>query len=201
MFSLGRKCEGLCGPHNRPHSSVSLLFHSLPFILTFSAVSLLVLHRLFPILCGTASRHSYNGHADSRMRKRIAALAFSTTLGATGVLAELILCEVSDWLNAEARRMAFRVTISVLLMCLIVVVPAIEIMGVVESSPVLARWRRRNQLMVGAVAFCAWLWVFWNVGDVLPIRRQEFRLWQSCEWSLLLLFGRKLSGGGANFVE
>lgn len=181
MFTVGRKCEGLCGPHNRPHSSVSLLFHSLPFIVTFTVVALLVLHRLFPVLCTQRNRHPYPyNSSESRHRKRIAALAFSTTLGATGVLAELILCEVSDWVDAEARRVAFRVTVSVLLLCLIVVIPANQIVTVVEATKV-GTWRWRNQMLVIGGVFAAWLWVFWNVGDVLPMRRQEFSLWQSCE--------------------
>ncbi|TGZ85453.1 hypothetical protein EX30DRAFT_326546 [Ascodesmis nigricans] len=179
MFTVGRKCEGLCGPHNRPHSSVSLLFHSLPFIVTFTVVALLVLHRLFPVLCTQRNRHPYPyNSSESRHRKRIAALAFSTTLGATGVLAELILCEVSDWVDAEARRVAFRVTVSVLLLCLIVVIPANQIVTVVEATKV-GTWRWRNQMLVIGGVFAAWLWVFWNVGDVLPMRRQEFSLWQS----------------------
>ncbi|KAI5778930.1 Abscisic acid G-protein coupled receptor-domain-containing protein [Geopyxis carbonaria] len=167
---------GSCTPPGLPsHAPLALLFSALPFILTFSLVSLLVLHRLFPALCGAGSRHH---SADGRLRRRVAALAFSTTLGATGVLAELVLCEVGGWMGVGARRLAFRVVVAMLLVCLIVVIPLLELHSLVEASA-LARWGRRGQLAGVALAFGGWLWVFWSLGDRLPIRNAEMRVWTS----------------------
>src|SRR5690554_5119526 len=99
-------------------ATIRLIFEASPFIITFSAVFIIVLYRLFPLLCGAGSRqHTSEG----RFRRRLSALAFSTALSATGVLAQLILCEVSDWLHGDARQLAFRVAVAVLLACLIVV--------------------------------------------------------------------------------
>jgi hypothetical protein len=92
-MSLGApdRCDDDCVAHPRhPSSFPQLLFSSLPFVITFSVISIVVLHRLFPALCGAGARRD----PESRLRKRISAIAFSTTLGATGVLAELVLCEV-----------------------------------------------------------------------------------------------------------
>lgn len=83
------------------------------------------------------------------------------------MLAELILCEVGDWVDLEARRFAFRVTVDLLVVCLVVVIPGIQIVGAVEKSRV-GRWKRgKKWAVVGSVAG-AWGWVFWNIGDVAP---------------------------------
>lgn len=96
-------------------------------------------------------------------------------------MAELILCEVSDWVDVEARRFAFRVTVETLLVCLIVVIPGIQIVSAVEGSR-MGRWSSGKKWSVVVGAFVGWVWVFWNIGDVLPIRRKEGSLWTSCEF-------------------
>jgi hypothetical protein len=154
-----------------------LLFSALPFVVTFSVISIVVLHRLFPTLCGADTRHN---SLEGRLRKRIAAIAFSTTMGATGVLAELVLCEVSDWGNGDARRLAFRVVVAMLLLCLVVVIPLLELHQLVESSRA-AMWEKKLQALVITTGFSAWLWVFWSIGDILPIRSSDTRLWTNCE--------------------
>ena len=185
------KCDDDCVPH--PHagpgtadSASSLVLASLPFILTFAFVSIVVLHRLFPALCGgrpsssTGPGSSYShshGHGHnhnhnhshshgvsperSRVRRRLSAIAFSTTLGATAVLAELVLCEVGGWANGAACRAAFRVVVGVLLLCLLVVTPLLEIHSFVEARGWgSTSWRRRTALVAGG--FVLWLWLFWS---------------------------------------
>lgn len=103
MMVPADRCDDDCVAH-RPgqqyaSSTVQLLFASIPFVVTFSVISIIVLHRLFPALCGAGARHNTN--PESRLRKRISAIAFSTTLGATGVLAELVLCEVSGMKESQ----------------------------------------------------------------------------------------------------
>ncbi|KAF8539710.1 Abscisic acid G-protein coupled receptor-domain-containing protein [Trichophaea hybrida] len=160
---VAQKCSDDCVPHygHDTSSTFPLLFASLPFILTFSFVSIIVLHRLFPVLCGT--RHNLEG----RNRKRLSAIAFSTTLGATAVLAELVLCEVSDWVDSNARKLAFRTVVSVLMFCLIVAIPLLEIYSLVET-----RWDRKRRAAVVMSAFGVWLWVFWK----LPIMSGHMEL-------------------------
>jgi hypothetical protein len=173
------KCDDECVPPHlrRLRSTPTFLFSSLPFIITFSVIFIVVLHRLFPALCGAGTRHH---SPEGRVRKRIAAIAFSTTLGATGVLAELILCEVSDWGNSDVRRLAFRVVVSMLLICLILVIPLLELHSLVEATRV-SRWKAKSQVAFVTVGFGTWLWVFWTLGDRLPIRGAEMKMWLNCK--------------------
>lgn len=156
--------SAMCGDECTPLTPLSVLFTALPFIFTFAVISLTVLHRLFPQLCG-ASR-------STTPRKRLSELAFSTTLGATGVLAELVLCEIGGWVDAGVRKLAFRAVIEVLLVCLVVAIPMLEMYSVVEG-----RWDARRRGVVVVLGFSAWLWVFWTLGDKLPIRSGEMGLW------------------------
>lgn len=163
------KCDDLCRPPSASTSGTLPLPHllsCLPFILTFSLVSILVLHRLFPALCGPRQP------TESRTRKRLSALAFSTTLGSTAVLAELILCEVSDWVAADARKFAFRVTIHVLLICLIIAIPLLELYSLVEN-----KWSKGRRSLAVITAFGGWVWLFWN----LPIVKGHMGVWASGE--------------------
>jgi hypothetical protein len=161
----------------RPLTKITLLFSALPFIVTFSAVFIGVLHRLFPLLCGPGTRHQAS---DGRLRRRISALAFSTTLGATGVLAELILCEVGGWLRGDARQLAFRIAVGLLLACLIVVVPFLQIYSLIAS----ASWDRRSHLVSTVIGFSTWLWVFWICGDWIPIAALNINSdpWVACRF-------------------
>jgi hypothetical protein len=79
---------------------------------------------------------------------------------------------VSDWVDSDARRLAFRTVVSVLLVCLIVVIPLLEFYSLVEG-----RWdqKRRTAAVIGG--FGTWLWIFWELGDRLPIRNGEMGLW------------------------
>lgn len=175
-------CTDDCVPpwakEHRQSSSVhhQLLSSSL-FFVTFCIIFFTVLQRLFPVLCGAGTRHL--SHLESRGRKRVAALTFSTTLGATGVLAELILCEVSEWGNTTSRRLGFPIVVGVLLVCLVVITPLLELHSLVEGSGI-TNWRRQYVIMVEMAAFAGWLWVFWCLGDRLPIRRADIHSRGAC---------------------
>lgn len=155
-------------------SSTHQLLSSSLFIVTFCLIFFTVLQRLFPVLCGAGARHL--SHLENRTRKRIAALTFSTTLGATGVLAELILCEVSEWGDVTSRRLGFPIVVGVLLVCLVVITPLLELHSLVGGSGI-GSWRRQYVIMAELAAFAGWLWVFWSLGDRLPIRRADHIIW------------------------
>ena len=57
-------------------------------------------------------------------------------------------------------------------MCLIAVIPLLELYSLVEG-----RWDRKRRTAVVVGGFTAWLWVFWILGDKLPIRSGEMGLW------------------------
>lgn len=165
-------CTDDCVPpwakEEKENSAVHQLLSSSLFFVTFCIIFFTVLQRLFPVLCGAGARHL--SHLENRGRKRVAALTFSTTLGATGVLAELILCEVSEWGNATSRRLGFPIVVGVLLVCLVVITPLLELHSLIEGSGI-TNWRRQYVIMVEMAAFAGWLWIFWYLGDQLPIRK------------------------------
>lgn len=162
-------------------SSTHQLLSSSLFIVTFCLIFFTVLQRLFPVLCGAGARHL--SHLENRTRKRIAALTFSTTLGATGVLAELILCEVSEWGDVTSRRLGFPIVVGVLLVCLVVITPLLELHSLVGGSGI-GSWRRQYVIMAELAAFAGWLWVFWSLGDRLPIRRADHIIWGTCKYRI-----------------
>jgi hypothetical protein len=120
------KCDDdACFPpgHRRALASESftaLAFSSLPFIITFLAVSLVVIHKLFPIVSSLQQskededhylpsdappslRQKHAEHSAKSGRRRVVAVTFSATTALAAVLAELILCEISNTLNPAAR--------------------------------------------------------------------------------------------------
>lgn len=105
-------------------------------------------------------------------RRRTAALAFSTTIALATVLAELILCEISDML-AAVRIGALKVTVPTLLFFLVVAIPFLEVQSLISS----AGWDfgrsgkgriPRVAWALQAVGFAAWLMGFWWLGRGLP---------------------------------
>src|SRR5437016_5282241 len=86
-----------------PASLAATIFSSLPFLVTFLAICLIAIRRIFPYLIGTHG-HSNQSHSrstsvysiggSSGVFRKISAVVFAITLGATAVLAELILCEI-----------------------------------------------------------------------------------------------------------
>ncbi|KZF22734.1 hypothetical protein L228DRAFT_134719 [Xylona heveae TC161] len=162
---------------------------SIPFLLTFFIVSATVLRRLFPLLSGQASSKGDNDHHHSAVSnvqlwnifstrsartgsvpvsKRVAALTFSTTIALSAVLAELILCEISNTLNPTARTLFLKLTISTLLTLLIVVTPLLELHSVVSAAgwkftgPDRGRFRLAWVFMT--FGFAAWIAIFWWLG-------------------------------------
>ncbi|KAI9790415.1 MAG: hypothetical protein M1833_001932 [Piccolia ochrophora] len=93
-------------------------------------------------------------------------------IGLAAVLAELILCEISNSLNPAARTLALQITVTSLLVLLIILTPLLEIHSVISS----AGWdfkhsgggARRLPWLLLALGFAAWTMAFWWVGQNLP---------------------------------
>ncbi|RPA71441.1 hypothetical protein BJ508DRAFT_336032 [Ascobolus immersus RN42] len=161
-------CEDDCLPpwmrHTNEPTTTSLLLSSSPFILSFIIISLVVSRRVFPVLCAGSTRQK---PAESYARKA-ATVAFGVTLGATGVLAELILCEVSGWADESTRRTGFRVVTDILLLMLTIVLPIMQTQSVMAETR-LGRLSVKWQVGVVFAVMTAWLWAFWVVvGKALP---------------------------------
>ena len=192
MVLPGDDC-GDCAPtylKDQGQAPVAIVFSSLPFFVTFLLVATVVSQRLFPLLSGDvtlkaaqdgssfppfaslsrSSSTSANGGANNAI-KRISALAFSVTIALAAVLAELVLCEISDTLNPVARGLALRTTILLLLVLLIVIIPSLEIHSVISA----AGWkyagkeagRLRMAWALHVLFFGLWLLGFWWSGHVM----------------------------------
>ncbi|EPS44031.1 hypothetical protein H072_1924 [Dactylellina haptotyla CBS 200.50] len=191
---------GLRHPHST-FSTTSLILttlSSVPFFLTFILVGLFAFLRVFPYLTNEQNSLTNGGRllsptkasptfslpptlkpAPSTVSRRLSALVFAITLGATGVLSELILCEIMDWGDTNARWLWFRCTINVLLLLLIIVAPLLEIYAFITrrdeseliaiSSPKPSAWKRRSRGLAMVVMFVGWLWLFYKLGDHLPL--------------------------------
>ena len=176
----------------RTQASTAIIFSSLPFLVTFLFVATIVFHRLFPLLSGDATTKGsqYNAQlfqstftspltssaksgrpSSSTPIKRISAFAFSTTIALAAVLAELVLCEISDTINPAARGVALHITIFLLLLLLIIVIPSLEIHSIISA----AGWkytgngagRLRFAWLLHIVGFALWILGFWGSGQLL----------------------------------
>jgi len=181
---------------SQPLSVVAL--SSLPFLLTFVIVSIAVLYKLFPLLVATQQhkpgaedhylpsdapsslRSSHNEHGSktkSAVRWNMAAVVLSSTIALSTVLAELILCEISDLLNPAARTAALKVTIPTILFMLIVLIPFLELQSVVRGF-IGREFGKAGKAGKGRIpklpwllqilGFAAWITVFWSIGEWLP---------------------------------
>ncbi|KAL8861537.1 MAG: hypothetical protein Q9178_002061 [Gyalolechia marmorata] len=153
----------------------AVAFSSLPFIATFLLVSIIVLRKGSPILSGYAlsnSKRTYSNLPSARLNvHRINAVTFSTTLALAAVLAELILCEISNTIDPLARRLAFHYTISLLLLALVVVIPSLQIQSVLSAAgwefTAKSKGRLRTAWVLQFSVTFLWLMAFWWTGEQL----------------------------------
>ena len=113
MFPILQDDCDECMPDYALHRSpMKVAVSALPFILTFLVVAFVVSQRLFPILSGNADRKAHHDGARlpgsiqrertsivNRLRpnaRSLASIIFSTNFALSAVLAELILCEISN---------------------------------------------------------------------------------------------------------
>lgn len=195
MLPLSDKCDD-CAPKSA-HQTRSLAssamstvaLSSIPFILTFATVTLVVLHKLFPLVSGlqqskeddehylpsdapSSLREKQAEHDGRRGRRRVVAVTFSATIALAAVLVELILCELSNTLNPESRTLALKFTVSSLLFALVVLIPFLELQSVVSGSG--WSFKRKNgrfPRMAWLLQFCGfglWLGMFWWLGKGIP---------------------------------
>ena len=190
MVSMTGDCND-CVPGHRILAPTAIIFSSLPFLITFLFVSTIVLQKLFPILSGHASStvreaqaSPKNGHGPGRSAsslstaspgclpiKRLSAIAFATTIALAAVLAELILCEISNTIHPTARGIAFHITVVSLLFLLIIAIPLIQIHSIVTAAGWEFTGPRKGRLRLAwvllIVGFTAWLLAFWWSGEKL----------------------------------
>ncbi|KAK6833054.1 hypothetical protein PG990_002138 [Apiospora arundinis] len=193
MRSSSTDCgDDLCSAPGSPAlSTASTLLALAPFILTFAVVSLVVLRKIFPQLSRVQNsrdgedhflpsdaplslQQAHAEHGTKSLRRRVAAAAFSTTVGLAAVLAELILCEISELVSPYARATALKITVPTLLFFLIVVIPFLELQSLVASSGWTFQRTAKGRIprtawVLQFAVFGLWLFAFWSLGHLVPI--------------------------------
>ncbi|KAI1841746.1 hypothetical protein JX266_012013 [Neoarthrinium moseri] len=190
--------DDACAPPGLGSSStLSTLISLTPFIVTFGVVFVLVLRNIFPQL--SRVQHSRDGedhflpsdaplslqqahaeHGLKSVRRRVAAAAFSTTVGLASVLAELILCEISELVNPHARATALRITVPALLFFLIVVIPFLELQSLISGSGWSFQRTSKGRIprtawILQFAVFGLWLFAFWSLGNLVPVEADTAR--------------------------
>jgi hypothetical protein len=198
-----------------PIPSLSVVISTLPFVITLVAVITLAQYRLLPLLSGDApasahglpvhtkdtkkelnnSKEKWRARVQKPSAKRVASGVFSTSIGLSAVLVELLLCEVSNFLRPAARALALRWTLGTLLVLVILVTPALEIHGSVKvvfgaaSSDTTAstttskrrtKWKARTRLMLELAILISWLLAFWHLPQASILRKslEENEKWR-----------------------
>ncbi|TKA22102.1 hypothetical protein B0A50_08480 [Salinomyces thailandicus] len=188
-------CDDCTPTHNLRRSleavpPSTIVWSSIPFVLTWVVIAILAQQRLFPRLSsdegpkggGSNGLPQFNRNSlkpstrglreKLRLRQpsaqRVASLVFSTSIGLSAVLVELLLCEISDTLNPAVRGLALRLTLSSLLLLTIIVTPALEIHGLAKTilgTPTDSTSTRRTKptirFALEVALFAAWLLTFW----------------------------------------
>jgi len=147
-------------------------------------VSTIVLQKIFPILSGDGqlkshehrpAPKSFNKPPARLSFKRLSALAFSSTIALAAVLAELILCDISNTINPVARGVALHITVTLLLFFLIIAIPFLEIHSTISAAGYEYTGSGKGCLRLAwilqALGFTAWLLGFWWSGEWLLNRR------------------------------
>ena len=172
----------------------TIIFSSIPFLLTWIVTVVVAQQRLFPILSSETQQKgslpvfnkevnkSTSSHWVDLRRptaRKLASLVFSTSIGLSAVLVELLLCEISNSLNPVARGLALRVTLGLLLVLSVLVTPALEIHGLVKTilgAPADSTSTRRTgawsriRLAFEACIFGIWLVLFWYIPQASILR-------------------------------
>ena len=180
-------CDDCATTHFRNPITLAGAASTLPFLLTFVAISYAVHSRIYPALAGpehrTASNHTIETDFGKQSKERSARLryhiksnlpdiSFSATLAFSVVLIELLLCEISDAFNPATRRIAIQFTVTSLMLLLVVAIPLIEIHSVLANSGLKYvdknRSRARLAWTLDFLAYLVFLVCFWMIGRLLP---------------------------------
>ncbi|KAI9659803.1 MAG: hypothetical protein M1821_001154 [Bathelium mastoideum] len=167
---------------------MTLALNLSPFILTYALVKTVVFRKLFPLLAG----HPPTENPDDRIpspsyafkrwttrldgirklsSRAITASTFSSSIALSAVLAELIVCEISNALHPAARSLALNFTLPTLLFLLVLVIPALEIHTVIAATGINFGSRRKTTARLAWIlelsGVAAWLLCFWWIGKGL----------------------------------
>ena len=127
---------------------------------------------------GTKSK--IEGRSGVPLSQRLGARAFNTTVAASGVLALLILCEVTETLNPKARKLWFLGIIWLLMFSLVVMVPLLQLHRILDATRATPKKKWLAPLELGL--FLGWLCLFWQVGRWMPVMGLDEMYWWGCRF-------------------
>ncbi|KAJ4391977.1 hypothetical protein N0V93_005597 [Gnomoniopsis smithogilvyi] len=191
LSASSSSCDDAACSATPPSSTFGMILSLSPFLATFALVFVAVARSLFPQLSRlNASRDGedhflpasapptlqqvHAEHGTKSLRRRLAAITFSTTIGLAIVLGELILSEIADVVSAEARDAALCVVVPSLLVLLVLLIPFLEIQSVLAGSGLCSFQRSsrgrfpRWAWTLQTVGFGIWLFIFWSIGKAVP---------------------------------
>ena len=181
-------CDDCVPAYANKSYGLASTFSTLPFVLTFLAVTTVVLKKVYPLLSppfsrgktiqhGSSSKHPSGDTftvAETRqdIAKNLPAITFSSTVALSVVLIELLLCEISNSFNPIARGVALQFTVTSLLVSLVVAIPLIEIHSILSNSGWTfvdnTKGRIRLAWLLELVGYLIFLVCFWTIGQLLP---------------------------------
>jgi hypothetical protein len=88
------------------------------------------------------------------------------TIGFSVVVAELVLCEIGNWVHPDTRLVVWKIAISVLTCFLVIVIPFTLLWGLFTSYNV---GQRRLNILCVLLFFSGYLFLFYSLGKYLPV--------------------------------
>lgn len=115
------------------------------------------------------SNNSPHQHTKDRLllHQFLVNASVSTTITASFVVVELVLCEICNWLDPTARVLVWKTCTTVLLSMLVVVIPILEVFLWLysSSSALITRFKYPLTLTI----FLTWLFIFSKMGNFIPL--------------------------------
>jgi hypothetical protein len=195
-----------CIPEYMKHSNGRVLFSSLPFLFTFALVAYFVLRKVYPLLTsgddgknskdrresqdarlpthnfelkslGSGKNLANRLHAKIPDSRKVSKGVFATTIALSAVLVELILCEISNTLDPNARRITLNLSLPTLLVLVVIVAPALEMRSLITLTGLsfhgTGKSRLRAAWIFESIGMFLWLLSFWYVGHGLIVMFRE----------------------------
>lgn len=177
MLPKTADCDDCIPAHlNQHHFGAKAALSTIPFVATFCLLTYVAYRKVYPLLAASAPSKGAAKHdvepATQILARRIAAATFSSTIGLSVVLTELLLCEISNSFNPTARSAALQITVASLLGLLVVAIPIIGISSIVSKSGYKFRGADKGRLRLAYVlevcGYAIFLVGFWTIGSLLP---------------------------------
>ncbi|KAJ3085524.1 Golgi pH regulator B [Quaeritorhiza haematococci] len=113
------------------------------------------------------SRVLYRDYDASSPAARLAGLAFAGTFAGACGLFEMVVFEIGDVLDRSSRRLYWKITLDAMLINVIFVLPFYQFYLIFSERNY--AWIRKNKWALSVAVWFVYLYMFWRVGDQLPM--------------------------------